>query len=557
MAIIRPKLTGVIKVRKHSPPQSETECQISKGELTEDIKDVGYRLGLEDSQDNPLTLVNEQGLLIMGKLFAHQIYYLSGGQPKGMDRSTSSWEFPDASVIWAFDKRTLLHIPQNQRSPETPYRLERAMEALKSSPRASLLLPRELLSIPPHNENKAKYLQTRFASLYEICLFHDAQTYKDFIEKGVILEDLKSDVYCNEKTSSDAARISAGSCIDAGLEVLKNISSIRLGDESNEETRLSSTLGFCLIRPPGHHCSSKTPSGFCLINNIAVASACLLRNQFVLEKNGNQRKPRIAIIDLDVHFGEGTASFVDSYPRNDCGLSPLLYLSIHRFDSGSFYPFLDDGKTENTGKKGDTLCNVAVNTSAHIPSKCHEVISDFLLEKVLINIFFPRLAEFRPDLIFVSLGFDAAYGDPLGKMAVEGGFARSIMLLKQWCRGLTSIHSDIPVSPVPIGLICVLEGGYNPESVSCGIISVGHVLTFGNDDIESKKFSEHRIPKTWTDLRQRIERLKHESREIDEKDENNGQNMGSDTEILERHIGWCDLVVQNAREAHLKSLTRN
>lgn len=559
MGITRPKFSGVIKVKNYTPPQNETECQILKGELAEDITEVGRRLGLEESEETPFSLVNEDGFLIMGKLLAENVYYLSGGKRKDTDLPSSE-KLPDAAVIWAFDKRVLLHEPINHPSPETPYRLERALETLKASPHASLILPRELLSIPPHPENRAEYCEARLASLSEICLFHNLEKYKEFIEKGAVLENLKSDVYCNEKTSSDAARISAAACIDVGAKVLKNISAIRIGEELNGEKNLPASLGFCLVRPPGHHCSSQTPSGFCLVNNVAVASAVLLKDKFVLEKKGNPRKPRIAILDLDVHFGEGTASFVDSYAPGESPPFPPLYLSIHRFDSGNFYPFLPEGSAENIGKNGVSICNVGVNTNAHIPSKCHEVISDFLLEKVLLKIFFPRLKEFKPDLLFVSLGFDAAYGDPLGKMAVEGGFARSMMLLKVWCRGPSSIPSQTPVSPVPVGLVCVLEGGYNPESVSCGLTSVSHILTFPSDDAETMKFTEHCVPKTWGDLRQRINRREQEHRE--EQEDNKGksgnakQTVVEDEELLSRHMAWCDSVIKSTKEIHLSSIRR-
>lgn len=556
MPLVRPKLSGTIKVRTYAPPQSETECRIAKGELSEDIKDVAFRIGLEDSDEDPLNLVNEQGLSIMGKLLADQIYYVSGGKVKGSDTSVSCDTLPDTSVIWAFDNRVLLHEPRDHRSPETPYRLERSIKDLKLCSRASLILPKQLLSAPLHPESKAEYCQARLASLSEICLFQDRGIYKDFIENGTVLKNLKSDVYCNEKTSSDAARISAGACIDIGMKVLKNISEIRVNDRTLEEKRLPSTVGFCLVRPPGHHCSFQAPSGFCLINNVAVSSACLLKNEFVFERDGDRRKPRIAILDLDVHFGEGTASFVDNYDCNDSSSFPLLYLSIHRFDSGKFYPFVADGSTENTGRNGSCICNIGVDTNAHIPSRCYEVISDFLFEKALVEIFFPRLLQFMPDLVFVSLGFDAAYGDPLGKMSVEGGFARTIMLLKKWCMGSTSATSETPVSPVPIGLICVLEGGYNPESVSSGITSVAHVLTFPSDDKDCQKFSERHVPKSWSDLRQREKRRGQEKKE-NEEEGNNGEilntAMEDDGSLLSKHKAWCDSVIKNAKQAHLES----
>lgn len=548
MPIARPKTTGAVIIRRFVPPQFETEAKISKGELKENIKDVASRLELQECDEDPLNIVNDQGLVLMSKLFDSQIYYLAGGCPKKQsvsDENYSNIKKPDQSVIWSFDKRVLLHEPVNHRSPETPYRLQRALEMLENDPRASLLLPGELISTPVAEGNLAQYCRARLASLSEICSFHAEERYKDFVERGKSLENLKTDVYCNEGTSSDAARISAAAVIDIAVYVLQNISAICTADLSAAERLSCSTMGLCLVRPPGHHCSCDTPSGFCLINNVAVAASWILeKHKFGLEKGSSLRKPKIAIIDLDVHFGEGTASFVDNYQHKGDSSFPLLYLSLHRYDKGGFYPFYPEGSTEYTGRKNvGSICNVGVNTNAHIPSHCHEVISDILFEKVMNEVFIPRLTSFQPDLIFVSLGFDAAYGDPLGKMAVEGGFAKSMIILKNWCSSRAC---------APVGLVTVLEGGYNPESVSTGLVSVAHALTFPEDDPEVQKLSATCVPKVWGDLRKRQERRNRELLSNEEGIESSTtcETVDSDAELLKKHDKWCDELISKVKQLH-------
>eukprot|EP00796_Vickermania_ingenoplastis_P007863 gene7863-5490_t len=552
MPISRPKITGIIRLRRFVPPQLEIEVKISKGELKDELSEVAAKLGLVEVEDDPLTIVNEEGICIMNKLLDQEVYYVSGGKIQEECASQQAYcggkdQAPETSVLWAYDDRVLLHEPGGHRSPETPYRLKRAIEMLEKCRRSSLMLPWQIAPDPPSEGNIAKYCDPRFASIQEICAFHDIKKYRSFLENGSVIENLKSDVYCNEKTSSDAARISAGAVIDAGLKVLENVSKSRLGSILKEDFRTTPTTAYCLVRPPGHHCSCDTPSGFCLINNVAVGATWILRQpKKVLEKGGHPRSPRIAILDLDVHFGEGTAKFVDEYKHENESKFPLLYLSLHRYDNGSFYPFLPEGATTYTGQhhKG-SLCNVAINTNAHIPSKCHEVISDTLLDKIMNQIFLPRLSKFQPDLVFVSLGFDAAYGDPLGKMAVEGGFARSVMQLKQWCSGETAMNNA-----TPIGLVVVLEGGYNPEAVSTGILSVAHSLTFPPDDQEVQKFCSVSIPKVWSDLRKRKERHCHD--EGEQAGAKHGD-VADDSTLMKKHEEWCDKVVQKIQSLHCQA----
>lgn len=590
-------------MRRLQPPQIETEAQISKGELVEGLEVVASRVELRSSATLPvssedLCLVDDQGLALMGRLVDKGVYYVSGGVPFASsetggpptslstpecgNKSPVAWPLPDCAVLWAFDLRMLLHRSHENRSPETPYRLQRAIEALQQSERARDILPAELLrplqfhvdgsamvneqldAPRPSDDNCAVWIPARLATADEIYSFHDRGPYREFVETGAALTAVKSDVYCNPDTSSTAARLSVGAVTDAGATVLRGVEAARRC--STLPRTQNSLVAFCLVRPPGHHCTASQPSGFCLLNNVAVATAQL---RLCRSASLPSEVPRVAILDLDVHFGEGSASFVESVADPQT----LLYLSLHRHDQGKFYPFDSRGDSGYVGgevgghsSKG-CICNVAVHTKAHNPSACEQVISDHVFNEVLEKVFLPRLQRFCPDIVFVSLGFDAAYGDPLGKMAVEGGFASVVSRLKRWCTQEDRVS----------GLVVVLEGGYNPASVAQGILSVGLALSLPQADPVVQARTQERTPRVWSDLRQRQERQLREwqltQKERAEESTKCAMSSGAlddaltdalrpeqvldDAALLGRHKEWCACMIDKVRQLHAAALERD
>jgi len=174
---------------------------------------------------------------------------------------------------------------------------------------------------------------------------------------------------------------------------------------------------FILTRPPGHHSNNRTPSGFCLVNNIAYTTDLLLR-----------KGKRICILDYDVHHGNGTQEI---FYETDS----VFFIDIHR---DNFYPFT--GKKEEVGKgkgKGYTL-----NIPLEKGSGEKEYIEAF-------NSFLPKIKKYQPDYILVSCGFDAHEKD-------IGG-----MKLKSESYG--KFHSIL--SSLGIRLIYFLEGGYQCEII--------------------------------------------------------------------------------------------
>lgn len=178
-------------------------------------------------------------------------------------------------------------------------------------------------------------------------------------------------------------------------------------------------LGVAIVRPPGHHARPDSAMGFCLLNNVAVAAAHA-RSRGV---------ERVAIVDFDVHHGNGTQEAFYADPS-------VLYVSLHQFP---FYP--GSGAAEETGAgegRGYTV-NVPLSAGA----------GDAVYGAAIERIVAPVLESYRPELLLFSAGFDAHQRDPLAQMEMtEAGFKQLVR------RTLGALGPAVPV-----GLL--LEGGYD------------------------------------------------------------------------------------------------
>ncbi len=145
---------------------------------------------------------------------------------------------------------------------------------------------------------------------------------------------------------------------------------------------------YALSRPPGHHCTADTPQGFCLLNNIAVAIA---------RARANGLAERVAVLDWDVHHGNGTEAIFYDDPD-------ILTVSLHQAFN---YP-MDSGRASDRGGPGAEGSNLNVP----LPSGCGHVLWLEALDRLAL----PALQRHRPDLIVVACGFDAGLTDPLGRM---------------------------------------------------------------------------------------------------------------------------------------------
>ena len=179
---------------------------------------------------------------------------------------------------------------------------------------------------------------------------------------------------------------------------------------------------FCLVRPPGHHATPGQAMGFCLFNHVAIA-AQYARAQYHLD--------RVAIVDYDVHHGNGTQDAFYADPS-------VLYISTHEYP---FYP--GTGRAEEAGA-GDGR---GANINIPLPHGCGDEQYAAVFEQIVL----PALRRFRPQLILVSAGYDAHYADDLaGERLSVDGYGRLVSMLldaaAQLCDGR---------------IVFALEGGYH------------------------------------------------------------------------------------------------
>jgi len=167
-------------------------------------------------------------------------------------------------------------------------------------------------------------------------------------------------------------------CVSAGL-VTEAVNSVLTGRYRN---------AYALSRPPGHHCLPDWPNGFCLLANIAIAVEAALANNLA---------QRIAVVDWDVHHGNGTEAIF--YDRAD-----VLTISIHQERN---YP-VDTGNLEHTGSDAGQGTNMNIPLP---PGGGHDTYME-VIEKLVL----PKLNDFNADLVVVACGFDACTYDPLSRM---------------------------------------------------------------------------------------------------------------------------------------------
>ncbi|XP_035828852.1 histone deacetylase 6, partial [Aplysia californica] len=149
--------------------------------------------------------------------------------------------------------------------------------------------------------------------------------------------------------------------------------------------------GVAIIRPPGHHAESHCAMGFCIFNNVGIAAK-------FAQKHFNVK--RVLIVDWDVHHGNATQHQFYDDPS-------VLYISLHRYDKGGFFPGSDDADADHTGTGAGQGFNV------NIPWN-FDRMGDPEYLAAFTQIVMPIAYQFAPELVLVSAGFDAAEGDPLG-----------------------------------------------------------------------------------------------------------------------------------------------
>lgn len=274
-------------------------------------------------------------------------------------------------------------------------------------------------------------IPVRAATSEEILEVHTKE-HLEFIEstekmsrEELLKETEKGDSVYFNNDSYASARLPCGGAIEACKAVV--------------EGRVKNSLA--VVRPPGHHAEPQAAGGFCLFSNVAVAAKNIL-------KNYPESVRRIMILDWDIHHGNGTQK---SFYQDD----QVLYVSLHRFEMGKYYPGTIQGQYDQTGEgKGEGFnCNITWPVGG---------VGDAEYMWAFEQVVMPMGREFKPDLVIISSGFDAADGDTIGQCHVTPScYGHMTHMLKSLARG---------------NLCVVLEGGYNLDAIARSALSVAKVL---------------------------------------------------------------------------------
>jgi len=300
-----------------------------------------------------------------------------------------------APAIWLLtDHRMLAHDPPG--NPERPERLAPVADGVADAA-AALGVGLERPAVEPASDEMIERVHPAW---YLATLEAAAQRGGGWID---------GDTYLGPDSMA-AARLAAGATFQAAMAASDG----------------STSLAFAVVRPPGHHASEERSAGFCLVNNVAIAAAGL-RAAGVAQ--------RIAIVDWDVHHGDGTQAIFDADPD-------LCYASTHE---SPFYPGTGAAEERGSGPATGTMHNVPLPAGS----------GDSEFTQAWLKQLLPAVEDFRPEAILVSAGYDAHVRDPLAWLEVSEEGYRMV------AREVGAVGKRLGLR----GVALTLEGGYDPTAL--------------------------------------------------------------------------------------------
>lgn len=292
------------------------------------------------------------------------------------------------------------------RHPEHAGRIQAVWSAMKSAG-----LTDQLIELAPAAATEEQILAVHSAA---------------HLQRLVDISQLNRAVFIDQDTyalpcSLEVSRLAAGAMIAA-------VDAVCAGEADN---------ALAIVRPPGHHATPDRQMGFCLLNNVAIGARRALTQ--------HQCK-RVMILDYDVHHGNGTQDIFYGDPA-------VLFLSIHQ---SPYYP--GSGSLDEIGESAGRGTTINIPVAAGHGDQSYRLIFEQLVK--------PATERFRPDLLLVSVGFDAHWADPLAGMRLSlGGYdwlARQCLeLAKQVCAGK---------------VVFLMEGGYDLHALSHGWCNIARAL---------------------------------------------------------------------------------
>ena len=300
----------------------------------------------------------------------------------------------------AFDERMLAH-DAGPGHPERPERLRALLQHLEGA-------------------TGVQRLGSQLATAEDLALVHDPRVIEFLAGTALRPRTVIDPDTATSAGSWDAARLAVG-CL------LTTCDAVLAGQVDT---------GFALVRPPGHHAEYDRPMGFCLLNNVAIAAAWLRQRGL----------GRVAIIDWDLHHGNGTQHLFEHDPN-------VLYVSTHQYP---YYP--------GTGAVTDVGLGAGAGATLNLPFPVG--FGDAEFRRAFDEVIVPVVRQFAPEFVLISAGFDCDGRDPLGGLTVTpGGIGY-----------MTRVLQEVAAETARGRVVAVLEGGYDLDAIVEGVDAVLGVL---------------------------------------------------------------------------------